>query len=93
MIVNTHVPSEDQIQENADGSQEGTQGQRQDPKGQVLLLPLPQTLLLLEGGRRLKDKPQGTRWLGQLCYVSPLQLPQTSLRLLFGSHRGCCLLS
>lgn len=70
------MPSEDQIQGNTEGSQEGTQGQRQDPKARCSFFPFLQALPIL-GGQRLKDKSQGTRWLGQLCYASPLQDPET----------------
>lgn len=67
------MPSEDQIQGNAERSREGTQGQRQDPRARCSSFPFLQALPIL-GGQCFKDKSQGTRWLGQLCYASP---PQT----------------
>lgn len=76
-IFNTRVPSEDQIQGNAEGSQEGTQGQRQDPRARCSSFPFLQAFPIL-GGHCLKDKSQGTRWLGQLCYASPPQVSETS---------------
>lgn len=49
IIVNTHVPSEDQIQDNTEESQEGTQGQRQDPRARCFSFPFLQSLLFLGG--------------------------------------------
>lgn len=57
IIVNTRVPLEDQIQENAEGSQEGTQGQRQDPKARCSSFLFLQTLLL--GGSVSRTGPKG----------------------------------
>lgn len=52
------MPSEDQIQENAEGSQEGTQGQRQDPKARCSSFLFLQTPLLL-GGSVSRTSPKG----------------------------------
>lgn len=55
-----------QIQGNAEGSQEGTQGQRQDPRARCSSFPFLQTLPILEGSVS-RTSPKGAKWLGQLC--------------------------
>lgn len=58
IILNTRVPSEDQIQGNTEESQEGTQGQRQDPRARCSSFPFLQALPTL-GGSVSRTSPKG----------------------------------
>lgn len=58
IILNTRVASEGQIQGNAEGSQEGTQGQHQDPRARCSSFPFLQALPIL-GGSLSRTSPKG----------------------------------
>lgn len=60
------------------GHRRAPKGNAETPRARCSSFPFRRpSFYLAGGGQRLKDKPQGTRWLGQLCYASPPQVPQT----------------